>query len=410
MGSLPMKVFIAGVLSLGTLGCATYQSNVGAARIALETGNLESALTDLKKFADTENGDQLVYLLDYATALQIAGRYKESNTYFLKADQLAESLDYHSISRVTGSLLLNEEVKQYKGDTFEKIFINAELALNFLELDQRDDALVEARRINEKFQKLRQEDKKSFEMNPFAKYLSALIWEADKKYDDASIAYNEAYKISPIIDGIEADLIRSAKLAQRPDEYKKWKAKFPAVKEEPWWYNKKQAEIIVIHQQGWGPRKDFNPGDTTWPILRRVSSRTNSSEAMVGGEKVKSRIVYDVADAAIESLNDDRGALLARRVGAYVAKDVVAERIRKDNELLGVLAWFAMHASERADLRQWSTLPRSIQVIRIPVKEGSNDIVVQGLDVMGAPTADRLERKNLHLRAGEKKFLVWRTF
>lgn len=410
MGSLPMKVFIAGVLLLGTLGCATYQSNVGAARIALETGNLESALTDLKKFADTENGDQLVYLLDYATALQIAGRYKESNTYFLKADQLAESLDYHSISRVTGSLLLNEEVKQYKGDTFEKIFINAELALNFLELDQRDDALVEARRINEKFQKLRQEDKKSFEMNPFAKYLSALIWEADKKYDDASIAYNEAYKISPIIDGIEADLIRSAKLAQRPDEYKKWKAKFPTVKEEPWWYNKKQAEIIVIHQQGWGPRKDFNPGDTAWPILRRVSSRTNSSEAVVGGEKVKSRMVYDVADAAIESLNDDRGALLARRVGAYVAKDVVAERIRKDNELLGVLAWFAMHASERADLRQWSTLPRSIQVIRIPVKEGSNDIVVQGLDGMGAPTADRLERKDLRLRAGEKKFLIWRTF
>lgn len=144
-------------------------------------------------------------------ALHLAGNLAESNKVFLFADKFAESQDYHSVSRVTGSMLLNEEMVQYKGDTFEKIFINAFLALNFLELGQLDEALVETRRMNEKYKKLRGEDKKSFELNPFAKYLSALIWEADQKWDDAYIAYSETYALDQTIQTIKSDLIRLGK-------------------------------------------------------------------------------------------------------------------------------------------------------------------------------------------------------
>ncbi|HWU44139.1 MAG TPA: hypothetical protein VN132_11895, partial [Bdellovibrio sp.] len=261
-------IFVGLLFSLSlTVGCATYQGKVAQSRQALADHDYDKALKGLQPLAEKADGDQLVYLLDYATALQIAGNYKESNTAFLKADHLSELLDYHSISRQAGSLLLNQEMVQYKGDTFEKIFINGYLAMNYLEIGMLDDALVEARRINEKFVKYRQEEKKAFELNPFSKYLSALIWEANKNYDDAYLAYSEAYKIDSSIGPIREDLVRSAKLARRNDAYLEWKKQFPEVKENKSWYDKSLGELIVIFQQGWGPRKAPQQNEYRLPAL-----------------------------------------------------------------------------------------------------------------------------------------------
>jgi hypothetical protein len=87
----------------------------------------------------------------------------------LKADRLSEQVDYQSVSRIAGSLALNEEMVQYKGDTFEKFFINAYLAMNFLALGDFDSALVEARRINQKYLKFRAEEAKSFQQKVLVK-------------------------------------------------------------------------------------------------------------------------------------------------------------------------------------------------------------------------------------------------
>lgn len=390
-------------------GCATYQSKVGFARDLMEQGQADQAAGKLKELADRKDGDQLVYLLDYATALQAAGRYKESSTAFLRADRLAETLDYHSVSRVAGSLLTSEEMKQYKGDTFERIFINAQLALNELELGRLDEALVEARRINEKFLKLRAEEKKNFELNPFAKYLSATAWEADRKFDDAYIDYAEAYKIDPSMGGLREDLIRTAKLARRDDAYKKWKKEFPDVVEKPEWYDKSMGELVVVVQHGWGPRKVFSSADIRWPELRTVDSRTTRARAAIGGQVVADRQVYDVEGAARRTLEDDRLALFARRVGGMVAKDLAAQELRKKNELLGMVAFIAMHASDRADLRQWSTLPRTVSFIRVRLKPGSYPLKLEGLDDGGQPTGEAGER-TVEIKAGRKKFVLWRTF
>ncbi|HRO66029.1 MAG TPA: hypothetical protein PL182_00540, partial [Pseudobdellovibrionaceae bacterium] len=241
--------------SLGLLGCATYQTKVGAARSALADGNYEKALEDLKPLAMTPNDDQLVYLLDYGVALQVAGQVDESNKILMRADRLAEEVDYQSVSRIAGSLALNQEMIQYKGDTFEKIFINAYLAMNFLSQGKQDEALVEARRINEKYLKYRADEKKDFELNSFSKYLSGLAWEADRRYDDAYIAYAETYKIDPTGETLPEDLIRSAKLARRNEAYQQWKKQFPDVQENPDWYDSKKGELVVLFQQGWGPRK-----------------------------------------------------------------------------------------------------------------------------------------------------------
>lgn len=403
-------VFGGLLLSILLTGCATYQGKVSEARRFIQSRQFDLALTQLKPLAEKEDGDQLVYLLDYGTALHIAGKLEESNKVFLIADKLSEAVDYHSASRITGSMLLSEEMVQYKGDTFEKVFINAYLAMNYLELGKLDDALVETRRMNEKYLKLKAEEKKTFELNPFAKYLSALIWEADQKWDDAYIAYSEAYKIDPSISALEVDLLRSAKKARRPDEYKRWKDSFPTAKEDPLGNDKGVGELVVIYQQGWGPRKETSQMDYHFPSLRPLYSLTQFAELEVEQVgKFRSALVYNTEAAAIKTLQDDAGALLARRIAGKVAKKAVSDQLRKNNELVGAISNLVMQVSDRADLRQWSTLPQTIHTIRVPLKAGSYKISLQGLSAAGLPTSDRLESRSVTIKPGKKVFINWRS-
>lgn len=404
--------FIGAVLT--QTGCATYQGKVEKARQHIVAHEFTAAESHLKPLADEESGDQLIYLLDYATTLQMSGQLKESNNYFFKAEKLAEQLDYHSISRITGSLLVNEEMKQYKGDTFEKIFINAYLAMNYLEMGNLDDALVEARRINDKYKLYRAEEKKAFELNSFAKYLSAMIWEADKKFDDAFIAYKEAYELDPKIATIKEDILRAAKKSQRMDEYKRYKKEFMLNSESADWYDKEKATLIVIFQQGWGPRKKFNPRDVKFPILTPVITDTKKLKVKLAKdnksfEEEKTQFVYDVESASIKTFQDDQASLLARRVGAFVAKEVTARELSRRDDTLGFLAWIFMHASERADLRQWSTLPETIQVARVYLSPGEYQLSLQGLSGFGYETADRLQDKKIQLEKGKTYFVNFRS-
>lgn len=396
---------LAGLLG----GCASYQDKVGESRRMVATGNVTGALEKFEKLAAVEDGDQLVHLLDYGVALQLAKNFKESNKVLLRADKLSEQLDYHSISRVAGSLLTSEEMVQYKGDTFEKIFINAYLAMNFLEMGQLDEALVEVRRINEKFLKLRQEDKQNFELNPFAKYLSAVIWEASGQHDDAYIAYNDAYKLSPLISTIRSDLIRSAKKSRRMDEYQKWKKSFPEVQEQPEWYDRSLGELVVIYHQGWGPRKAPDPASPRFPILRPTRNETQSARLVLKDKKIGSEFIYSVEQASIQTLMEDRAALVGRRLGGFVAKEVAADQIRQKNEALGFIAWIFLHVSDRADVRQWSMLPQTIQFIRVPLKPGKYKFVVEGLGYDGTPTGEVSDEQEIEVKANRKVFVNWRS-
>lgn len=410
--SLKAALFFFSPLLL--FSCATYQSKVEPARQSLSSGDFSQSIEKFQALAEVESKDQLAYLLDYATALHITKDFKKSNTTFLKADELAEQLDYHSLSKVTASLFLNEEQKQYKGDTFEKIFINAFLALNFLEMNDYDSALVESRRINEKLKKYRAEDKKEFELNAFALYLSALAWESQRQFDDASIAYTNFYELSPDSSQIKKDLLMITQKARRFDEYKKWKEKFGILESKSPLSasskeNKNLGELIIVYQQGWGPQKVFNNFDYRFPELRSNFSVTTSAQVKLGDVIYESEIIYDTDQAARKTLEDDRLALVGRRVLGLGAKYMAADEIRRKDETLGFLAWIFMRFSDRADLRQWSTLPKTIQIIRAPMPAGEHLVRIQGYDAYRQPTSEFKIFESVKIGAGKKTFLNWRS-
>ena len=396
-------------------GCATYQSKVAPARELLANQQCDPALKALEELSIKADGDQLIHLLDYSAALQICGDYKKSNQVFLKAEKLADEIDYLSVSRVAGATLLNEEMVQYKGDTFEKLFINVSLALNFMQLGQFDSALVEVRKINQKFLKYKADDKKNLELSSFAKYLSALIWEADQKYDDACIDYREAFLLDTTYRKVGLDMLRGCWKANRQGEFKDLVTKMNATNEEiKLAKDFDKTELILVFMQGWGPRKQPRADAPTFPQLVSVNSNTHFLKAEVIGaldkvlETYQSEPVYSVEKAAIATLNADYNSLVARRVGARVAKEVVASQIRQQDKALGQLAWLVMVASERADLRQWSIYPKSVHTVRIPLKPGKHTIRLTGLNIY-LNDSEKLPDLVVNIRGGQKKFELIRS-
>lgn len=404
-----MKLILVIVALLGLVSCATYQGKVARARTLLQNGQFTEALAQLKVLADEPGNDRLIYLLDYATALQITGNYTESNKYFLMADKFADIQDYTSLSLETGSFLFGEEMVQYKGEDFEVVLINAMTAINFLCLGDLDSAMVEVRRLNEKLRRYRLEAKRKFTDNALALYLSAIIYEANKNWDDAAIAYEQVYNVDPSFRPLREDLIRSNIKARRWDAAKKWKAAFPEVIEQSSWKNDKSGELIVVYQQGWGPRKNFRQDNFRFPTMYPVWSGKlsitpkayplNIENASPLGPFKNDETLFSVEKVAIASLDDQYAALIARRIGGVVVKEVVAQRIRKDNQLLGDIALLAMYASDRADLRQWSTLPRTFKVYRLPLPPGEYRLEIDGME----------KNKSITLKPNEKFFTTYRS-
>ncbi len=389
-----MKFFAYFLFLIAFAGCASYQSKVAPARSYIKSKDCLKALEALEKLSAPAGVDQLALLMEYGTALQICEEYTKSTQVFSQAERLADSVDYISVSEVASATLTNEGMLTYKGDTFEKLFLNASKALNFIQEKNSDSALVEVRRMNQKFSKYKNEQRKDYELNSFSKYLSGLIWESTGQYDDACIDYKDAFFTAEHFREVGRQMLATCWQARRVDEFnslaKKMNATADEIKEAKG--SKLNSELIVLHLQGWGPRKVENPNSPTFPMLTNVPSQTqflnvevyDQSSALIGSYNSSS--IYSVAAASISSLNADQASLIARRLGARITKHVVADQIYQKDKALGTAALIFMLASERADLRQWSFLPNTIQVIRLPLKPGNYKLKMSGLDFNKSPS------------------------
>jgi uncharacterized protein len=404
---------------LANIGCATYQGKVSQARSYLNNNQTEEAVNYLKPLAEKESDDQLIYVFDYATALQANGNYKESNDWFQKADKISNLQDYFSITKQAGSLLFAQELVQYKGEDFERLFINVMGAINYLMLGDLESANVETRKLNEKLNYYRVEQKKKYEQNSFAFYLNGHIWEANKNWDSAYIDFKKAYDLNPGFEYIKEDLVRSAWRARRTEAYEKYSKEFK-IKKRPEWEDKKYGELLLVYLQGWGPRKQPNPAAPRFPVLVPTFNYTKSAKILVyknpdqtAGKPDFTEMtqdVYNVELIATNTLNDQYAELVAKRIAGIVAKEVAANAVSKENELLGALTWVAMHASDRADLRQWSTLPQTIQVARVYLPVGKYQIAVEGLGVDSKESGEQSKLIPVEIKPGKKSFALWRSW
>jgi hypothetical protein len=403
-----------------------------------------------------EGKDRVLYYLDMGIALHFAGRYSESNEYLNKAEIAIEENFTRSISKMTVSFLLNDNVLDYAGEDYEDIFTNIIKTLNYIHLQKYEDAMVEVRRINLKLSRLKdkysnmaeqlRESKKLQEQESELRfttgetnirysitgsYLSMLGYKSMGKWDDAEIDRKKLIEAS----------------SGRLENFTK-KVLSPA--------DENRVPVYTLCFAGKSPVKiqstlllDFDPDLNMARIMMPDKENTEINSFMYKGDnelhikfavpeiaRRKSRIRYiktyvnggafeemypmeDFGSIAEETFKVKKPIIYLRAALRTLIKAAVDAKVKEGidkkyeeegkedkkedtqdsgkNKLMAGLFKFAVDAltdvTENADLRCWRTMPGRVYAGRINLPPGEHKIAFEYLDARG--NVVDMERKTI---------------
>ncbi|MFP5082104.1 COG3014 family protein [Pedobacter sp. JCM 36344] len=192
------KASIAFGLILFLSSCASYNDKIGTYYKQVRAGNYADAGKELDKNSLLQKPrNKLLFLMERGKMSHLNGEYEASNNYFNEADGLLEKGNGGLGDALVGTLV-NPMTQNYKGEDFEKFMIHYYKALNYLYLHQPDEAVVEARRITlqgqEQDDKFNNKDNR-YSKDAFSLTLQGLIYESTGDVNNAFIAYRNAVEV-----------------------------------------------------------------------------------------------------------------------------------------------------------------------------------------------------------------------
>ncbi len=372
-----------------------YVSNSGNARRAFSRGQFDKALTWYQK-QEPLGKDQILYWLDEATILQAAGRNQESLALFQKAIDRAEALTGPQVGSKAASVITNDNIIPYQGEKFEKLLMHVFQVMNYLALGEAREALVEVRRIHTKFSDLQ---------NAFATYLAGLVWEHNGKINDAYIDYKTTFRIDPELPSLGRSLLNLSQHLGMKGDYARWKKQFPDASP----MKKGDGELILLLEEGFIPEKESTEENyqlqvVPVPHYPKPVSSVPGTQFTINGKMGKTYPLYRIDEAAWQTLKDNMPGILTRAVARVATKEAAAVAVEKKvDEGLGFLLGLLFLSTNRADLRSWLTLPRSLQVATLPLPEGEYQLKLSWPN--GSKTLEAIT-----IKANRKTFLTQRIF
>jgi hypothetical protein len=443
-----VKKLFAPLCAILLLGCArTYFRQISPVLHELSGENYEAALAELD--GRLEEGTFL-YHAEKGTILSYAERYEESNVEFDRAETIREDLYTRSISKEVASLLLSDRTKDYRGEDFEDVLLNYFMTMNYLALEEFEDALVECRKLNHKLVVLNDmyEQKNTYGSDAFAEYLTGAVYDSDGDCDDAFISYRasvEAYDDyetqygTPRPSFLRTDLIRAADLCHFGDDVALWRERFGLTGELG--LDPDEGEVLFIFENGMIPAKDEVFMDVPIPdgegyYMARMAFATYETfpptvaygDLQASGRTVRTELVEDIQAIAATNVEDRRGREIARTIARGAAKYLAYKGVKegveaavkdeekeedKGAEVAGEVAGAIVNiiglATEQADTRSWLSLPQEIQAARFGLPEGLHDLEIDFYDRSGA-RVERVLYEGVRIWAGRITFLRHRIF
>src|SRR6185312_3631370 len=263
---LPEAAILA--VSLLAAGCQSGPSGESKravnAFIAQEKYAEAEAYLDVEKDSGYGKQNMVLFYLDKAAIQQHEGKFKESDQSFDVAEKRMDELYTQSITKAGGMLLLNDTTVDYAGEPFERALLNVYRAINYVLLNQPDEALVESRKVERFLTELSDKigDRKGiYKDDAFARYLDALLYADEGKMDDARIS-------------LEAS---RAAYAEYAADYGTPVPRFDFPKDK-----KSHGELVLIHYNGVAPRKISKTFQVAWNnavVLARQSDSEDGSSA-----------------------------------------------------------------------------------------------------------------------------------
>lgn len=405
--------------------CASYYQKHFDFNTEFEHGNLEKALEALqRRESDGEGKTRFLYNVNKGLLLSILGKYEESNNYFEKAFLFGEDYRVNYLAEVS-TYFTNPNMTAYRGEDHEHLMVLYFKAINFLKMGKPQEALVECRRLNIRLNKLSDkytsEDK--FQRDAFIHTLMGIIYQSTADYNNAFIAYRNALEVyenyyskmfgmSPPLQ-LKIDLLNTASWTGFHEEFEKYKMQFDM---HDFQAMKPEADLVFFWHNGLAPVKDewsvnfiinagsantmiFSNGEMNFSfpyivndandraelskleVFRVAFPRYRERELFFQSAKLKTdsleyslELAEDINKVAFHSLNQRMLQEFGKGLLRAALKKAAEHSLRKEDETLGAVIGLMNAITEKADTRNWQTLPHSIFYSRVPLSAGANPV------------------------------------
>lgn len=411
----------------GLVGCTSYYVKTIEFQEFLLTGQFEKAshwLDGDKKGQKPKN--LLLHKLNRGYVERMNGELEVSRQAFHESDLMIE--DYRKTAGNEAlAILLNPKVRPFKPESFESLMLHYYQALNYLDLQKYEDAVVECRRMNMLLQKINEQykdHKPKYQRDAFAHTLMGLIYESRGKYNDAFIAYRNAYEIYKEDYGaffkmsapeqLKLDMLRTAHYAGLYDLRAEYEKEFGLKYIHK---TKEERELVLFWETGWSPYKEEwsvnfysanNSGvfslyneelglnfafhthslstaergglasvkslRVAFPKFVERKPVFNQAWVINQGKKQNLEEVENVNEIAFKSLRDRMMRELGNALLRLAVRKGMEAAVRSQNGDLGALVGLVSSFAEQADTRYWQALPYSIHYTRIPLTKGQSSV------------------------------------
>jgi uncharacterized protein len=428
------------LLMLFLFSCATYNNRIGGYYQEVTQQRYDKAYTSLdQNKLLQQKRNRLLYLLEKGKMAHMLQQYENSNRYFNEADLFIEDVRTTAKDIALGTLL-NPMMQTYKGEDFEKFMVHYYKALNYLSLRQPNEAMVEARRISLQSysqQDKSNNSERKYSDDAFSLMMQGIIYENSGDVNNAFIAYRNAADLFLRNDGawygvkmpgqLKKDVLRTAWQNGFTDELSRYEQLFdmtyvPGEKAEGgelvlFWENgmapvkREQNFFFTLTKNGGGnfvftdPAGAYNiPFDLSSDLNRdnikledlrsfRVAFPQYEEQPMQYGnatleinneeyhfeqaENINTLAFATLKERFLKEMATTLSRLAVKKIAEAAARPKKDDKNKEGREALAMAIQIFNFASEKADTRNWQSLPHTIYYTRIPLQRGVNVMQVK---------------------------------
>lgn len=336
------------LLAAACAGCAT--GGLDAGRTQFYSGQFEKAEQSMNK-VDPPAKAKVLFHMERGMVRQASGKYADSSSDFIAAFDLLEKMTTISVTEDTASMVINDSVQDFRGAPYERTLLHAFTAKNHLAVANFENAAVEARRI---INSLSPEAKGDYPDDAYSRYMAGFCLEMIDDRSNASLQYRKADELTSMtkIDD------RTGRLALKERDDSVTNAVVftaPPIDTAPW-----ANELVCFILAGRSPH-----GET---VYKPYSGSETHAEIQHQGKVLgRSYILTDTVDLAFTTEQKEALRKMVKTAARIAAKEAIAYQVEQNDELLGALVRLILIGIlEQPDVRRWETLPRWLEVARVP--------------------------------------------
>jgi tetratricopeptide (TPR) repeat protein len=216
---------------------------------------------------------RLLYEMDLGLLYHYSGRYDSSIVFLARAADTFESLYTRSVTNEAASILVNDNVRPYRGRPYEIVWLRVFQAFNYMALGDLDGARVEmrqARILVDEYRRKAGKDKDAYRDDPLYRGMAALVYDALGERDDAAISAYLAVKArrdakEGVPSGLASLACRLLRAADRADDIRLLELECPDASSDP--SPRPGADsgtIVVVGEIGRSPALGETTFQGTW--------------------------------------------------------------------------------------------------------------------------------------------------